>query len=73
MFSGENGFGVVAQIDNDAVAAEFFYRAAEQFIDPRFVNFDDLRTFRLAYLLDNNLLSGLRGDSTEFNGFDLLF
>src|SRR5690606_6982359 len=73
VLASQQRFGVVAQIDNHAVAGNLFHRAGDDFTQTITVGLDDLRALSLTNFLHDDLLGGLGGDTTELDGLDLLF
>jgi hypothetical protein len=68
----QQAFGVVAEIDDDVVAGHLLDRAGDEFADAVLVQLDHLRALRVAHLLHDDLLGGLRGDAAELDVLDLL-
>ena len=68
ILAGEDGFGVAAQIDDDAVPRRFLDRTANQLANTRFVQLHHLRALGFAHFLDDDLLRRLGGDAPELDG-----
>src|SRR5450830_76437 len=73
VFAGQQRFGVVTQVNDDVVAGDFLHGAGDDFPQALAIGVDDLCTLGFANLLHNDLLGGLSGDTTEFDGLDLVF
>ncbi|MNY03182.1 hypothetical protein D3C86_1357880 [compost metagenome] len=71
MLAGQQRLGVVAQIDDHAVAGSLLHRAGDDLADALAIGIDHLGALGLADLLHDHLFGGLRRDATEFDGVDL--
>ena len=69
----DEALGVAAEVDEDAVAVDALDDARNQLTDAARVPLDDLRTLRLAHLLHDHLLGGLRGDAAERHRLERAF
>ena len=67
VFAGEDGFGVVAEVDDHAFAGGLLDGAADQLANAGFVQFDDLAALGFAHLLHDHLLCRLRRDAAELD------
>ena len=61
----DEAFGVVAEVDEDAVAVDALDDAADQRVDAVLEQVDDLRALCLAHLLHHDLLGLLGSDAAE--------
>ena len=73
MLSGQNTFGIVTKINDDALAAQFFNRSADQVINSRLIHFNDLSALGFPHFLYDYLLRGLGCNTTKLHRFNLLF
>src|SRR5690606_19443373 len=69
LLAGDEGLGVAAEIDEHVAALDTFDDAGDQFALAVTVLVDDLGALRLAHLLHDDLLGGLRGDAAEGHRF----
>src|SRR5690606_21173999 len=63
VLAGQQGLGVVAQVDDDVVAGHLLHGTEDDVADLVAVGVDHLGTLSLADLLNDDLLGGLRGDA----------
>ncbi|MCY1173470.1 hypothetical protein D9M73_136300 [compost metagenome] len=73
VFTGQQRFGVVTQIDDHVVAGDFFHGAGDDFTQAFAVSVNNLSALGFANFLHNDLLGSLCSDTAEFDGLDLLF
>ncbi|MNN11401.1 hypothetical protein D3C81_1243590 [compost metagenome] len=73
VFAGQQGLGVVAQVNDDVVAGNLLDGTGDDLANALAVGVDHLRALGLTDLLHDDLLGGLGGDTTELDGLDLLF
>ncbi|MCY1415607.1 hypothetical protein D9M71_310970 [compost metagenome] len=73
VFTGQQRFGVVAQINDHVVAGDFFHGAGDDFTQALAVSVNNLSALGFANFLHNDLLGSLCGNAAELDGLDLLF
>ncbi|SVK47151.1 Uncharacterised protein [Acinetobacter baumannii] len=73
VFTANHRFGVVAQIQRNAVTVHFLHHAGDDLTFVFTESVDHHRALGLAHFLHDNLLGGLGGDAVEGHGFDLIF
>ncbi|KPY63353.1 hypothetical protein ALP37_05481 [Pseudomonas amygdali pv. sesami] len=73
VFTSQQGFGIVTQVNDDIVTCNLFNSTRNDFTQTLTVGIDYLSTLGFTNFLHNDLLGGLCGDTTEFDGIDFFF
>ena len=73
VFTGQQGLGVVTEVDDDAVTSDLLHRTGNDLADAVAIGLNDLSALGLAHLLHDDLLGSLRRDPAELDGLDLFF
>jgi len=73
VFASQQRFGVIAEVDDNAIAGHFLDRAGDDLTQTITIGFYHLRTLGLAHFLHDDLLGGLRRNTAELDGLDFLF
>ncbi len=73
VFTGQQCFSIVAQIDDHVVAGNFFHGAGDDFSQALAIGVDHLSALGFANFLHDDLLGSLCSDAAELDGFDFLF
>ncbi|MCY1421725.1 hypothetical protein D9M71_373890 [compost metagenome] len=73
VFTGQQRFGVVAQINDHVVAGDFFHGAGDDFTQALAISVNNLSALGFANFLHDDLLGSLCSNAAEFDGLDFLF
>ena len=72
LITGQQGLGVVTQVDDDVIPCHLLDRTGDQFPNAITVAVHDAHALGFTHLLEDDLLGGLGADTAKALGLDLL-